>query len=100
MGSVGCKLLGDAAHLMSPFMGEGVNLAMLDALELALSLVRHGDFEEFLRAYEQKMYEYSSPMATMSDDSLKRFFGDDAAARVRDWFEQMEKEHEEAQDET
>nr|WP_245403029.1 NAD(P)/FAD-dependent oxidoreductase [Peribacillus muralis] len=86
----GITLLGDAGHLMSPFMGEGVNLSMLDASVLALSLVKYGDFEESILSYERRMYEYSSPLAEMSDDSLKRFFDDNGASRVRDWFEQME----------
>ena len=47
-------LLGDAAHLMPP-AGVGVNLAMLDAAELALALAGTGSVDDAVRTYESIM---------------------------------------------
>ncbi|MGW5266695.1 FAD-dependent oxidoreductase [Microbispora sp. NPDC004025] len=59
-------LLGDAAHLMPP-LGVGVNLAMLDACELALAIVRHDTVGEAVRAYEKTMLPRSTEMARLLD---------------------------------
>ncbi|MFE1929361.1 FAD-dependent oxidoreductase [Streptomyces sp. NPDC059474] len=47
-------LLGDAAHLMPP-LGVGVNLAMLDASELALALANAATVDDAIRVYEKTM---------------------------------------------
>jgi 2-polyprenyl-6-methoxyphenol hydroxylase-like FAD-dependent oxidoreductase len=59
-------LLGDAAHLMPP-LGVGVNLALLDACELALAIARHDTVEEAVRAYERTMLPRSTEMAQLLD---------------------------------
>ncbi|RZJ50364.1 MAG: FAD-dependent monooxygenase [Flavobacterium sp.] len=52
-------LIGDAAHLMPPYAGEGVNMAMLDALQLSESLTseKHSDLESAIGDYEKQMFE-------------------------------------------
>lgn len=50
-------MLGDAAHLMPPYAGEGVNMAMLDALELSECLTDPSckDLYAAIAGYEKKM---------------------------------------------
>jgi 2-polyprenyl-6-methoxyphenol hydroxylase-like FAD-dependent oxidoreductase len=54
---VGLTLLGDAAHVMSPFGGDGVNNALFDAAELGRRLTEEPDWREAVRAYETEMFE-------------------------------------------
>ncbi len=54
---LGITLLGDAAHVMSPFGGEGVNAAMLDAAELARQLLENEDWKVAVKTYEAEMFD-------------------------------------------
>ncbi|MFM0169315.1 FAD-dependent oxidoreductase [Paraburkholderia sediminicola] len=80
-------LLGDAAHLMSPFAGEGANLAMYDGAELGKAIATNlGDVEAALIAYEKDPFPRSASAAAEADRNLRLFFNDNSPQSVVEFF--------------
>lgn len=73
-------LLGDAAHLMPP-LGTGVNLAMLDAGELALALANAATVDDAIRVYEKTMLPRSIETAQAIEHGTEQLLSADSSAR-------------------
>ena len=95
----GLTLLGDAAHLMTPFAGEGVNLAMIDALDLSKAIVKANangestDLFDVVKDYERTMLERSHEKMEETWRNLELFFKPDAPREFVQAFEEMMAAH-------
>jgi 2-polyprenyl-6-methoxyphenol hydroxylase-like FAD-dependent oxidoreductase len=83
----GVTLLGDAAHVMSPFAGEGANLAMYDGAQLATAIAEYpGDIEAAMTAYETELFPRSAESARESAESLEVIYSKDSPKGLVDMF--------------
>lgn len=84
----GFTLIGDAASLMTPFSGEGVNKAMKDCLVLAeqieesLEADREVTLDQAVLRYEQEMFPRARKIQAHTRSNMQIIFGSDNPMQV------------------
>ncbi|CAI6288147.1 unnamed protein product [Periconia digitata] len=88
-------LMGDAAHLMTPFAGVGVNVAMEDAMELCAAIIEARDkgtpVAGALREYEVKMWKRAHETAELNMMYQGLFFHERGGVAMVEHFEEQKR---------
>ncbi|KAK3331843.1 salicylate hydroxylase [Cercophora scortea] len=92
----GVTLLGDAAHLMTPWAGEGVNLALWDSLDLAYAIAAvpqtvdaaawQAELDPLVKGFEDVMLTRATEKAKLTARNMDICLGEDGAKGLRDAF--------------
>jgi 2-polyprenyl-6-methoxyphenol hydroxylase-like FAD-dependent oxidoreductase len=89
----GVTLIGDAAHVMTPFAGVGVNVGMTDALVLAKEIkeVCEGRkrLDEGIKTYEAEMFPRAEKNASKTARNKKLHFSEGGVQHMADMLKRM-----------
>ncbi|EAT88404.2 hypothetical protein HBI56_125680 [Parastagonospora nodorum] len=79
----GATLIGDAAHVMTPFAGVGVNTGMTDALVLSREIIAAAKGEkgldEAVQSYEKEMFARAEKYMRRTEQGKQNHFSADGA---------------------
>ena len=84
----GLTIIGDAAHLATPFAGEGVNLAFEDSMRLSEAIIRAASttspdsLDKEVLAFEKDMFVRAKAMQSMTWSMLSAMFLTEGAPRT------------------
>lgn len=83
-------MIGDAAHRMPPFAGEGANVAMQDAFELAECLTngKHGTLLEAISYFEKDMIKRGAKATKDTLENGDRMHSTTALSEMLNFFSQ------------
>jgi 2-polyprenyl-6-methoxyphenol hydroxylase-like FAD-dependent oxidoreductase len=81
-------MIGDAAHVMPPFAGEGANMAMLDALKLSefLTSGKYNSLTEAISEYEINMRKRASEATKESIENGEKMHSENALESMLAFF--------------